>query len=100
KVVLYDWERDIAVLDVPDLRARPLEFAEEDEGPRDFGGPGRREGSPPCGGTCPPPDGPGPDRPTAGPGRAPPQHPAPRHGAHRTTRHAETAPTRGALRSR
>ncbi|MFG3354493.1 MULTISPECIES: MarP family serine protease [unclassified Streptomyces] len=30
KVVLYDWERDIAVLDVPDLRARPLEFAEED----------------------------------------------------------------------
>ncbi|PCG87981.1 serine protease [Streptomyces sp. WZ.A104] len=26
KVVLYDWQRDIAVLDVPDLRARPLEF--------------------------------------------------------------------------
>ncbi|MFP1625715.1 MarP family serine protease [Streptomyces sp. 5K101] len=30
KVVLYDWERDIAVLDVPDLRARPLVFAEAD----------------------------------------------------------------------
>ncbi|MDQ8706683.1 MarP family serine protease [Streptomyces sp. LHD-70] len=30
KVVLYDWERDIAVLDVPDLRARPLEFTDED----------------------------------------------------------------------
>ncbi|MEU1278806.1 MarP family serine protease [Streptomyces sp. NPDC005805] len=30
KVVLYDWERDIAVLDVPDLRARPLQFTEED----------------------------------------------------------------------
>ncbi|WP_189537729.1 MarP family serine protease [Streptomyces roseolilacinus] len=29
-VVLYDWERDIAVLDVPDLRARPLEFTETD----------------------------------------------------------------------
>ncbi|MDI3420419.1 MarP family serine protease [Streptomyces luteolus] len=29
-VVLYDWERDIAVLDVPDLRARPLEFTDED----------------------------------------------------------------------
>ncbi|KAB2589946.1 MarP family serine protease [Streptomyces arboris] len=26
KVVLYDWQRDIAVLDVPDLRATPLEF--------------------------------------------------------------------------
>ncbi|MEU0160960.1 MarP family serine protease [Streptomyces sp. NPDC006261] len=26
KVVLYDWQRDIAVLDVPDLRAAPLEF--------------------------------------------------------------------------
>ncbi|MER5768097.1 MarP family serine protease [Streptomyces sp. NPDC001985] len=30
KVVLYDWQRDIAVLDVPDLRAEPLEFAEPD----------------------------------------------------------------------
>ncbi|MGW0701493.1 MarP family serine protease [Streptomyces sp. NPDC002867] len=30
KVVLYDWERDIAILDVPDLRARPLAFAEDD----------------------------------------------------------------------
>ncbi|MEV4331453.1 MarP family serine protease [Streptomyces sp. NPDC049597] len=30
KVVLYDWERDIAILDVPDLKARPLEFAEDD----------------------------------------------------------------------
>lgn len=29
-VVLYDWQRDIAVLDVPDLEARPLEFAEAD----------------------------------------------------------------------
>ncbi|MDQ1037823.1 S1-C subfamily serine protease [Streptomyces sp. V3I8] len=27
KVVLYDWERDIAVLDVPDLRAPVLQFA-------------------------------------------------------------------------
>ena len=27
KVVLYDWKRDIAVLDVPDLKATPLEFA-------------------------------------------------------------------------
>ncbi|MFJ7060011.1 MarP family serine protease [Streptomyces griseobrunneus] len=26
KVVLYDWQRDIAVLDVPDLKATPLEF--------------------------------------------------------------------------
>ncbi|MBT2379197.1 colicin V synthesis protein [Streptomyces sp. CB00316] len=26
KVVLYDWQRDIAVLDVPDLQATPLEF--------------------------------------------------------------------------
>ncbi|MFJ9624712.1 MarP family serine protease [Streptomyces sp. NPDC101181] len=26
KVVLYDWQRDIAVLDVPDLRATPLQF--------------------------------------------------------------------------
>ncbi|MEV4684216.1 MarP family serine protease [Streptomyces kurssanovii] len=32
KVVLYDWERDIAVLDVPDLEARPLEFADFEEG--------------------------------------------------------------------
>ncbi|GGT27790.1 acid resistance periplasmic serine protease MarP [Streptomyces kurssanovii] len=32
KVVLYDWERDIAVLDVPDLKARPLEFADFEEG--------------------------------------------------------------------
>ncbi|MEW1755697.1 MarP family serine protease [Streptomyces cyaneofuscatus] len=31
KVVLYDWQRDIAVLDVPDLRAAPLEFT----GPND-----------------------------------------------------------------
>ncbi|QNP64429.1 MarP family serine protease [Streptomyces genisteinicus] len=30
KVVLYDWERDIAVLDVPDLTARPLQFTDED----------------------------------------------------------------------
>ncbi len=29
-VVLYDWERDIAVLDVPDLSAPPLEFSEGD----------------------------------------------------------------------
>ncbi|MCP9945225.1 MarP family serine protease [Streptomyces somaliensis] len=29
-VVLYDWQRDIAVLDVPDLEARPLRFAETD----------------------------------------------------------------------
>ncbi|MDX2544143.1 MarP family serine protease [Streptomyces sp. WI04-05B] len=29
-VVLYDWERDIAVLDVPDLRAPALRFATED----------------------------------------------------------------------
>ncbi|MEN8649480.1 MarP family serine protease [Streptomyces sp. 21So2-11] len=28
KVVLYDWERDIAVLDVPNLRAPALEFAD------------------------------------------------------------------------
>ncbi|MFK4691254.1 S1-C subfamily serine protease [Streptomyces pristinaespiralis] len=32
KVVLYDWERDIAVLDVPDLQARPLEFTDFEEG--------------------------------------------------------------------
>ncbi|MER5727411.1 MarP family serine protease [Streptomyces sp. NPDC002138] len=30
KVVLYDWARDIAVLDVPKLKAPPLEFAEKD----------------------------------------------------------------------
>ncbi|MER7829629.1 MULTISPECIES: MarP family serine protease [unclassified Streptomyces] len=30
KVVLYDWQRDIAVLDVPELKARPLEFTETD----------------------------------------------------------------------
>jgi S1-C subfamily serine protease len=29
-VVLYDWERDIAVLDVPQLDARPLRFADKD----------------------------------------------------------------------
>ncbi|MEO3972377.1 MarP family serine protease [Streptomyces sp. CAU 1734] len=29
-VVLYDWQRDIAVLDVPDLDATPLRFAEPD----------------------------------------------------------------------
>ncbi|MFJ9529690.1 MarP family serine protease [Streptomyces cyaneofuscatus] len=31
KVVLYDWQRDIAVLDVPDLRATPLEFTGPNE---------------------------------------------------------------------
>lgn len=31
KVVLYDWQRDIAVLDVPDLRARPLQFTGTDD---------------------------------------------------------------------
>ncbi|MGW4158849.1 MarP family serine protease [Streptomyces sp. NPDC004788] len=30
KVVLYDWKRDIAVLDVPDLDARPLQFTDQD----------------------------------------------------------------------
>ncbi|TPQ20934.1 MarP family serine protease [Streptomyces sporangiiformans] len=30
KVVLYDWERDIAVLDVPDLRAPALQFTSKD----------------------------------------------------------------------
>ncbi|MEV1046031.1 MarP family serine protease [Streptomyces sp. NPDC049916] len=30
KVVLYDWQRDIAVLDVPDLRAAPLQFTSGD----------------------------------------------------------------------
>lgn len=28
KVVLYDWQRDIAVLDVPDLDAQPLRFTD------------------------------------------------------------------------
>lgn len=30
EVVLYDWERDIAVLEVPDLRAPALDFADPD----------------------------------------------------------------------
>ncbi|MGA4850325.1 MarP family serine protease [Streptomyces sp. G5(2025)] len=30
KVVLYDWERDIAVLDVPTLKAPPLQFTSAD----------------------------------------------------------------------
>ncbi|MEU3502028.1 MarP family serine protease [Streptomyces hundungensis] len=30
KVVLYDWRRDIAVLDVPDLKAPPLQFSSTD----------------------------------------------------------------------
>ncbi|GAA3099614.1 MarP family serine protease [Streptomyces echinatus] len=30
KVVLYDWKRDIAVLDVPDLRATSLRFTDQD----------------------------------------------------------------------
>ncbi|MFJ3612659.1 MarP family serine protease [Streptomyces hydrogenans] len=30
KVVLYDWRRDIAVLDVPDLKATPLRFTERE----------------------------------------------------------------------
>ncbi|MEU3062149.1 MarP family serine protease [Streptomyces subrutilus] len=30
KVVLYDWARDIAVLDVPKLKAPPLEFVDKD----------------------------------------------------------------------
>ncbi|WP_049576246.1 MarP family serine protease [Streptomyces sp. SBT349] len=30
RVVLYDWERDIAVLDVPHLTARPLKFSRGD----------------------------------------------------------------------
>ncbi|MRT44873.1 trypsin-like peptidase domain-containing protein, partial [Xylella fastidiosa subsp. multiplex] len=30
KVVLYDWHRDIAVLDVPDLRAPALKFTTTD----------------------------------------------------------------------
>ncbi|WP_250288508.1 MarP family serine protease [Streptomyces atroolivaceus] len=31
KVVLYDWQRDIAVLDVPDLEAEPLRFTDSDK---------------------------------------------------------------------
>lgn len=31
KVVLYDWQRDIAVLDVPDLDAKPLRFTDSDD---------------------------------------------------------------------
>ncbi|GAA2964088.1 MULTISPECIES: MarP family serine protease [Streptomyces] len=31
KVVLYDWRRDIAVLDVPDLDAKPLRFTDSDD---------------------------------------------------------------------
>ncbi|MFF8914986.1 MarP family serine protease [Streptomyces sp. NPDC015032] len=34
KVVLYDWRRDIAVLDVPDLDAKPLKFADTDRDAR------------------------------------------------------------------
>ncbi|MCX4847083.1 MarP family serine protease [Streptomyces sp. NBC_00893] len=34
KVVLYDWRRDIAVLDVPDLAAKPLRFAGPDSDAR------------------------------------------------------------------
>ncbi|MFD4786859.1 MarP family serine protease [Streptomyces sp. NPDC058459] len=34
-VVLYDWRRDIAVLDVPDLKAPALRFAAEDAGSGD-----------------------------------------------------------------
>ncbi|MEU1483853.1 MarP family serine protease [Streptomyces sp. NPDC005752] len=34
KVVLYDWQRDIAVLDVPDLDARPLRFMDADQDAR------------------------------------------------------------------
>ncbi|RDG36653.1 MarP family serine protease [Streptomyces corynorhini] len=30
KVVLYDWERDIAVLDVPNLPAKPLQFSDQE----------------------------------------------------------------------
>ncbi|MGW1892174.1 MarP family serine protease [Streptomyces sp. NPDC002004] len=30
KVVLYDWRRDIAVLDVPDLKVKPLKFTSQD----------------------------------------------------------------------
>lgn len=35
RVVLYDWKRDIAVLDVPDLDAPPLNFTTTDERSRD-----------------------------------------------------------------
>ncbi|MET8677315.1 MarP family serine protease [Streptomyces sp. NPDC004647] len=35
RVVLYDWERDIAVLDVPSLRAPVLDFTERDAGTGD-----------------------------------------------------------------
>ncbi|MFF9689015.1 MarP family serine protease [Streptomyces sp. NPDC014623] len=35
KVVLYDWQRDIAVLDVPDLDAEPLRFTGTDAGSGD-----------------------------------------------------------------
>ncbi|MEV7864643.1 MarP family serine protease [Streptomyces sp. NPDC088124] len=35
KVVVYDWRRDIAVLDVPDLPAAPLKFSEESAASRD-----------------------------------------------------------------
>ncbi|MGW8954031.1 MarP family serine protease [Streptomyces sp. NPDC055709] len=35
KVVLYDWRRDIAVLDVPDLKAPPLRFTDRDAGTND-----------------------------------------------------------------
>ncbi|WP_199548636.1 MarP family serine protease [Streptomyces sp. N35] len=34
-VVLYDWKRDIAVLDVPQLDARPLQFTDRDAGTGD-----------------------------------------------------------------
>ncbi|MDK0520410.1 MarP family serine protease [Streptomyces sp. ML-6] len=34
KVVLYDWRRDIAVLDVPDLDAKPLKFTGGDDDAR------------------------------------------------------------------
>ncbi|MCX4787646.1 MULTISPECIES: MarP family serine protease [unclassified Streptomyces] len=34
KVVLYDWQRDIAVLDVPDLDAKPLKFTDTDHDAR------------------------------------------------------------------
>ena len=34
-VVLYDWQRDIAVLDVPDLKAPALQFTTEDAGSGD-----------------------------------------------------------------
>ncbi|MEU1089766.1 MarP family serine protease [Streptomyces sp. NPDC005576] len=35
KVVVYDWQRDIAVLDVPELRATPLSFSGDDAKTRD-----------------------------------------------------------------